>query len=119
MKPSLLVGEKTHRELHDLLKTQTHLTVSGVSNETAKSLVTSHILSFDMFPTLLVTNQSSIEAFQHWFSFFEQEVLPLAPVESGAEAFQHFLFLMQGKKKIFLFKKREPVLESLYGGLIC
>jgi len=102
MKPSLLVGEKTHRELHDLLKTQTHLTVSGVSNETAKSLVTSHILSFDMFPTLLVTNQSSIEAFQHWFSFFEQEVLPLAPVESGAEAFQHFLFLMQGKKKIFL-----------------
>ena len=108
MKPSLLVGEETHRELRDLLKVHSHLTVSGVSNETAKSLVISHFLSFGESQTLLVTNSSSIEAFTHWFSFFEKETLSLASLKGCAGTadytgtLQNFLFLMQGEKKVFL-----------------
>ncbi|MBI3618571.1 DEAD/DEAH box helicase [Candidatus Peregrinibacteria bacterium] len=81
MKPSLLLGKETHRELHELLRKEKRLVLSGAANETAKALLLSHLLSFHPQPALLVTStEASGEALQHWISFFEQQSQSLEPV---------------------------------------
>jgi transcription-repair coupling factor (superfamily II helicase) len=94
MKPSLLLGQKTHQELSQLLRKSRKLVVSGASNETAKAMLLSHLLSFDPKATLLVTqNESAEETLEHWLKFFETDARPLLPVravpkknENGSEA---------------------------------
>ncbi len=101
MKPSLLLGETTHRELAELLRAKHELTISGASNETAKALLLSHLLTFRPQTTLLVTqNESGVEALQHWLKFFETPTHTLLPVrnEAGeivAARLQTFLLFMQ------------------------
>ncbi|MDD4319054.1 MAG: transcription-repair coupling factor [Candidatus Peribacteraceae bacterium] len=101
MKPSLLLGDNTHQELSDLLKAKHALVISGTSNETAKALLLSHLLSFHPQTTLLLTqNDGGVEALQHWLRFFEQEAVVLHPVRDNEGAIipahlQTFLAYMQ------------------------
>src|SRR5690349_4194084 len=103
MKPSLLLGKDTHRELHDLLRKEGRLVVSGASNETAKALLLSHLLSFQTQKTLLVTqNDASSEALSHWLSFFGQKTHTMLPVRDAEgsllpEHLQGFLLFMEPK----------------------
>jgi transcription-repair coupling factor len=106
MKPSLLIGKDTHRELSDLLRAEGDLVISGASNETAKAMLLSHILSFHNRPTLLVTqDEVQVDAVRHWLEFFGAitSVMPEHP--DGVltvSALQQFLLFMRGEQKIFL-----------------
>jgi transcription-repair coupling factor (superfamily II helicase) len=128
MLPSLLLGKDTHRDLANLLKKEGDLTVSGASNETAKALLTSHLLSFHPRKAFVVTqNEESVEGLQHWLKFFEKDAHILHPVqdEEGAiypEYLQQFLIAMQSAKEtaesVFLLSRdtwdREfPSMEEL------
>ena len=108
MKPSLLIGRDTHRELADLLRAEGHLVISGASNETAKALLLSHILSFSQFPVFLVTEEEShVEGLRHWLQFFDQDAVafPSAdPVtgELSTAGLQQFLRFMRGEQRVLL-----------------
>ena len=109
MKPSLLIGENTHRDLSDLLIEKRRLIISGASNETAKSLLVSGILSFNPQPTILVTKDSNhTEALAHWLHFFEKEVQTLESVENDNgeiipnELQKFLLFMKEGHTNTFL-----------------
>jgi len=104
MKPSLLLGRDTHRELTELLKKERRLVLSGASNETAKALLLSLLLEQNPQRTLLLTGrEEEAEALQHWLHFFEQDTHVLHPVENENEevepdALQVFLQFMQGEE---------------------
>ena len=104
MEPSLLLGKETHRELADLLEKSGNLVISGASNETAKSLLLSHILSFHPKRALLVTeNPGSAEGLRQWLKFFGQQTEEILPVENEAselvpERLQAYLLFMQGAR---------------------
>lgn len=106
MKPSLLVGRETHRELSDLLHAEGNLVISGAGNETAKAMLIAHILHFRMLPTLLITeDEPQVEALRHWIEFFEHETSVFPQMEEGnltVSALQKFLLFMRGQKTIFL-----------------
>ncbi len=128
MKPSLLIGRDTHRELADLLSAEGDLVISGASNETAKALLISHILQFHDRPTLLVTeDEAQVAALQHWLEFFERETTVISEHADGQltiQALQQFLLYMHGERRIFLTSKavwgvefplyKELVAESLH-----
>ncbi|TSC59133.1 MAG: transcription-repair coupling factor [Candidatus Peregrinibacteria bacterium Greene0416_19] len=101
MHPSLLLGKNTHRELSELLQAKNHLVVSGASNETAKAMLTSHLLSFQPRQALLVTqNDSSAEGLLHWLHFFGREAHLLHPITDPEghvlpEQLQMFLVCME------------------------
>ncbi len=108
MKPSLLLGNETHRELSDLLQKKRHLTISGASNETAKALLLSRLLTFHPTPSLVVTSDASVEGLRHWLQFFEvpaeELFLPnMDDPENLPLALQSFLMAMHqlqdGKRK--------------------
>ena len=112
MQPSLLLGKDTHRDLAALLKKEGDLTISGASNETAKAMLTAHLLSFNPRKAFLVTgNEESAESLQHWLKFFEQDAELLHPVEDldGAlqpERLQEFLQAMQSDApRVFLMPR--------------
>ena len=102
MNPSLLIGENTHRDLSDLLIEKRRLIVSGASNETAKSLLVSSVLSYNPQATLLVTkDENHTEALAHWLHFFGKEVETLNRVENENEeilphTLQRFFQFMEG-----------------------
>ncbi len=104
MKPSLLLGRDTHRELTELLKKERRLVLSGASNETAKALLLSLLLEQQPQRTLLLTGrEEETEALQHWLQFFEQETHVLHPIENEEgevlpDALQVFLQFMQGEE---------------------
>ncbi len=101
MKPSLLIGETTHRELSQLLQRDKKLVISGASNETAKALLLSHVLSFHPQPGLLVTgNDEQVEGLRHWMAFFGTEThLLTSPLSENAhgDTLQQFLLFMRGQ----------------------
>ena len=105
MIPSLLLGRNTHRELADLLQKSGDLVISGASNETAKALLLSHLLSFYPERTLLVTeNEASSEGLRQWLHFFECDVKELAPIENekgelSPEQLQTYLLFMDRKRE--------------------
>ncbi len=71
MQSSLLLGSSTHEELAPLLRDRHGLVISGASNETAKALLVSHILSHDDRPAVIVTeNDSHADSLRHWMDFF-------------------------------------------------
>lgn len=109
MKPSLLVGEQTHRELNDLLSSKRRLIVSGTSNETAKALLVSTLYSHTPRASLLVTQDDNhTEALSHWLEFFECTPVILEAVENEdgeilPENLQQFLrFMDTGHTEQFL-----------------
>jgi len=106
MKPSLLIGRDTHRELSDLLSKVGDLVISGASNETAKAMLLSHLLHFRDYPTLLITEDANqVEAIAHWLDFFERDheiVEGLPDGQITVAALRQFLLYMGGQKKVFL-----------------
>ncbi|MEI8229607.1 MAG: transcription-repair coupling factor [Candidatus Peregrinibacteria bacterium] len=113
MKPSLLLGESTHRELAQLLSAKRRLVVSGASNETAKALVLAALLDHRPTSTLLVNEkEEESETLGHWLNFFEQPVAMLYPVENENEevipgALQVFLRLMHAEETTTFIAHRE------------
>lgn len=106
MKPSLLVGRDTHRELSDLLSKEGDLVISGASNETAKAMLLSHILHFRDYPTLLIAEDANqVDALAHWLSFFDRETAIMEELPDGqvtVDALRQFLLYMGGQKNVFL-----------------
>lgn len=116
MKPSLLIGRETHQELLMLLGPVAHLTISGASNETAKTLLLSHL--FDLAqakeqqtpPTLLVTSgENQVEGLAHWLNFFGYPPTLLhderdadGEVLLTSQLLQGFLHLMEAKTGVVL-----------------
>lgn len=77
MLPSLLLGAHTHGELVQLLKRGEPLTLSGVSNDTAKALVVSQI--FHLSPRRLIwvlPGSQHLEEIRRWLEFFGCPVFP-------------------------------------------
>lgn len=71
MIPSICIGESTHRELSQLLRSKHALTISGLSNETAKAMIVSHLLTLHPAPAVVVTeNDERVEGLLHWMNFF-------------------------------------------------
>jgi len=113
MKPSLLIGQETHKELADLLRADKQLVISGAGNETAKALILSHLLHFHSYPTLLLAQDTAaIEAIQHWLHFFELETLAMPDMVETPDgmalttsALQQFLLYMLGKEIVFLMPR--------------
>lgn len=101
MLPSLLLGKDTHRDLAALLKKEGDLTISGASNETAKAMLTSHLLSFHPKSAFLVTqNEEGAESLRHWLQFFDCHTELFHPVEDAEghiqpEHLQRFLIAMR------------------------
>lgn len=114
MKPSLLIGHETHRELSDLLSKEGDLVISGASNETAKAMLLSHLLHFRDYPTLLIAEDAvQIEAIAHWLAFFDRQTVLIEELSDGqitVNALRQFLLYMGatplsavgGQQKIFL-----------------
>ena len=84
MLPSLFIGPDTHNELASLLASGRTLTVSGLSNETAKAMLISHLMGKDPGratgarerrgrAVVITEDESHCEALLHWLRFFEQE----------------------------------------------
>jgi len=98
MIPSLFVGKETHRDIHSLLLKEGTLMLSGLSNETAKAMVASHLLSMDKRPgALVVDDEASALGLFHWLSFFEQQPFLLEiDEEPTAEQISAFVQMMQG-----------------------
>ncbi len=96
MKPSLLIGRDTHRDLADLLACEGALTISGAGNETAKAMLISHLLQFHMRPTLVVAQDpAQVEILRHWLGFFDQRTSPFLDLHT-------FLRFLKGEDGIFL-----------------
>ena len=108
MEPSLLVGKETHRDLSYLLNDKRRLIISGASNETAKALIVSNLLSHEPQTSLIVTEgDDHVEALSHWVSFFGQQAAILDVVENESEeiipeSVQNFLRFMTGGNNTFL-----------------
>ncbi len=109
MKPSLLIGRDTHRELSDLLAKEGDLVISGASNETAKAMLLSHLLHFHSYPTMLVADDAArVDAIRHWLEFFDQPTSIIPEDENGqmtVGALQQFLLFMGGENTMFLASK--------------
>ncbi len=74
MLSSLFIGPDTHNELASLLASGRTLTVSGLSNETAKAMLISHLMGREPGRSVVITeDESHCEALLHWLRFFEQE----------------------------------------------
>lgn len=104
MKPTVFLGEKTHADLSQLLLDKRRLVLSGASNETAKALLVSTILSHAPQPSLLVTEKdTNAEALRHWLDFFRIDSHILQSVENDEgevipDALHQFLLFMKGEK---------------------
>ena len=73
MQPSICIGERTHLELSELLKEKHKVIISGLSNETAKAMIVSHLLNMNPGPAAIVTeNEEHTESLNHWCRFFMQ-----------------------------------------------
>ena len=78
MNPSLLLGRETHRDLAQLLQKKGAITVSGLSNTTAKAALVAQLLSFYPQKILyLAGDRGAAESSQHWLKFFGVESVHL------------------------------------------
>lgn len=107
MRPSLLIGKETHRELAELLRAQGQLTISGASNETAKALLLSHLLAPHETSAVVLTEAGAVESLSHWLHFFElgAATLPSLPADGegmSSDLLQSFHLFMGGKAGVFL-----------------
>ena len=127
MKPAILIGADTHRDLSHLLQKERTLVVSGAGNETAKALLIAHLRSFHAQPTLLVAESAAdTEALRHWLSFFEVDAEQLV-FDGGAmdtQALSKTLQFLTGAFQGVLLTTREvwetafPLLSELQDGAL-
>jgi transcription-repair coupling factor len=120
MKPSLLIGRDTHRDISDLLQAEGSLVISGAGNETAKAMLLSHLLHFKMQPTLVVADdEAQVDVLRHWLEFFDQTPVTFVDIHEGesdviltTDTLQRFLLFMRGESSVFLTSKK--VFESSF-----
>ncbi|MBP9850443.1 MAG: transcription-repair coupling factor, partial [Candidatus Peribacteraceae bacterium] len=98
MIPSICIGEKTHQELQQLLRSKHALTISGLSNETAKAMIVSHLLTLHPAPAVLVTeNDERTDGLLHWISFFGKDAFRVTfGEEPTADDVSSIVRLMKG-----------------------
>lgn len=78
MNPSLLLGIETHRDVAQLLQKNGVITVSGLSNTTAKTALVAQLLSFCPQKILYLTSDmGAAESSWHWLNFFGVESVHL------------------------------------------
>ena len=102
MKPSLFIGQDTHRDFEKILSLKRSLIISGAANETAKALLLSGVLERMPTPTLLVTgSDAEVEGLSHWLTFFDTDSHTLREIEDPEtaavcpDAMQQFLSFMR------------------------
>jgi transcription-repair coupling factor (superfamily II helicase) len=107
MKTSLLLGAKEHQEILEFLFTEGALTISGVSNETAKALLLAHFLSLHCRRTIIVVpDRRRSEALRKWLEFFE------APPSCFLSPLHTLLQLREGTGGLLLLLAREQWEQS-------
>lgn len=77
MLPSVCIGETTHDEVRALLLKRRHVVVSGLSNETAKAMVTAHLLRETRRSVLVTEDAAKAQDLLHWLSFFGLSAFPV------------------------------------------
>lgn len=99
MIPSICIGESTHQELQQLLRSKHALTISGLSNETAKAMIVSHLLTLHPAPAVLVTeNDERVQGLLHWISFFGKDAFHVTfGPEPTAQDVSSIVKLMKGE----------------------
>ncbi len=99
MIPSVCIGEKTHQELEQLLRSKHALTISGLSNETAKAMIVSHLLTLHPAPAVLVTeNDERVQGLLHWISFFGKDAFHVTfGAEPTADDVSSIIKIMKGE----------------------
>ena len=99
MLPSICIGDTTHQELSELLRSKHALTISGLANETAKAMIVSHLLGMKPRPAVVLTeNDERAEGLIHWLGFFGQEAFRVTfGEEPTAEDVGSVVRLMQGR----------------------
>ncbi|MBI3336664.1 transcription-repair coupling factor [Candidatus Peregrinibacteria bacterium] len=106
METSLLLSPETHGDVVGLLKSRQSVVVSGLSNETAKTLLICHILTQYNQSSILVTESlEKAHTFSHWLSFFEGKAdVMVSSTGDGisAQILRQFLLLMQGQGGVFI-----------------
>jgi len=111
MHPSLLLEQKTHQDIGQLLEKRKEVTVSGLSNETAKALLVAQLLFQKPFPTLLVTEDEERRGLlRHWCGFFGvqcEEVVGSQEEHVSPSVLQKLLLLQTGKWSGVLLVARE------------
>ncbi|PIP65063.1 hypothetical protein COW95_03965, partial [Candidatus Peregrinibacteria bacterium CG22_combo_CG10-13_8_21_14_all_49_11] len=111
MHPSLLLEQKTHQDIGQLLEKKKEVTVSGLSNETAKALLVAQLLFQKPFPTLLVTEDEERRGLlRHWCGFFGvqcEEVVGSQEEHVSPSVLQKLLLLQTGKWSGVLLVARE------------
>lgn len=71
MNPSFLLGTETHRDIAQFLQKKGVITISGLSNTTAKTALIAQLLSFTPQKILYLTSdRESAESSWHWLQFF-------------------------------------------------
>ncbi len=99
MLPSVCIGDTTHQELSELLKSKHAITISGLANETAKAMIVSHLLGMRPRPAVLLTeNDERVEGLIHWLGFFGQEAFKVTfSEEPTADDVASVVRLMEGR----------------------
>ena len=130
METSLILSSDTHGDVVGLLKSRQSVVVSGLSNETAKTLLIRHILTQYNRSSILVTESTEkADALSHWFAFFgekahvivrdatlchcegfcESKIVSnhhcVAPHHDTIKILQQFLFFMQGEEGVFVIPR--------------
>ena len=86
MKPELLLGAGRHQEILELLSKEGELTISGVSNDTAKALLLAQLYFIRPRAVIIVgADKKRCDALKKWATFFEMPILP------GGDALQTLL----------------------------
>lgn len=98
MLPSICIGKETHRDIHSLLLKEHAITLSGLSNETAKAMIISHILSMGENPGIVVTeDDAQVDGLLHWLQFFDTDPYRVGlDEEPTAEQISAFVRMMLG-----------------------
>lgn len=101
MNPSLLLGTETHRDIAQFLQKNGAITVSGLSNTTAKAALVAQLLSFYPQKILYLTSDmGAAEASQHWLKFFGVEsahlMIPSAHTTLSTDALRDLLRVGSG-----------------------
>ncbi len=99
MLPSVCIGDTTHQELSQLLRSKHALTISGLANETAKAMIVGHLLGMKPRPAVLLTeNDERSEGLIHWLGFFGQEAFRVTfSDEPTADDVASVVRLMEGR----------------------
>lgn len=125
MKPSLLLGAKTHQDILQLLQARKMLVISGASNETAKALLIARFFELSPGKSILVTNTPQLrDGLTKWCSFFDVPVRSGLLSSEGSPSSRQlatlFMFFASPREELLLLTEEEwttplPSLQEAVG----